>query len=129
LYDAYLKILELEGYDEDFLKLSGSDDIDVSKIEKPALEVKNMVKQIFEALGIDTAILDFDAELDGKAFEQQASYQLWHLLYSYEGDNSTSGNEKLYDLLKQKFGFKQEHAQILANVAFSDDYGNLSSKA
>lgn len=128
-YDAYLKILELEGYDEDLLKLSGSDEVDVSKIEKPALEVKNMIKQIFEVLGIDTAILDFDAELDGKDFEQQASYQLWHLLYSYEGDDSASGNEKLYDLLGQKFGFKREHAQILANVALSDDYGNLSTKA
>lgn len=129
LYDAYLKILEQEGYDEDLLKLSGSDEIDVSKIEKPALEIKDMVKQIFETLGIDTAILDFDAELEGKAFEHQKSYQIWHLLYSYEEDNSTSGNEKLYDLLEQKFGFKREHAQILANVAFSDDYGNLSSKA
>src|SRR5690606_3765284 len=129
LYDAYLNILESDGYDEDLLKLSGSDEIDVSKIEKSALEIKSMVKHIFETLGVDIAILDFDAELDGKAFEQQASYQLWHLLYSYEEDNSASGNEKLYDLLEQKFGFKREHAQILANVAFSDDYGNLSSKA
>src|SRR5690606_529306 len=72
---------------------------------------------------------EFDAELDGKDFEKQVSYQLWHLLYSYEGDDSHSGNEKLYELLEKKFGFKREHAEILANVALQDDYGNLSTKA
>src|SRR5690606_30063083 len=74
-------------------------------------------------------ILEFNAELDGKVFEQQASYRLWHLLYSYEGDDSKTGNEKLYELLEQKFGFKREHAVILANIALPDDYGSLSSKA
>jgi CRISPR-associated endonuclease Csn1 len=128
-YNAYLKILELEGYDEDLLKLQGKDDIDVSELKAPASEIKDMVKRIFDVLGIDTAILEFDAELEGKAFEQQVSYQLWHLLYSYEGDDSASGNEKLFELLGNKFGFKKEHAEILANVTFPDDYGNLSSKA
>lgn len=129
LYDACLKILESEGYDEDLLKLSDSDDIDVSRIQKPASEIKKMVQSIFQVSGINTDILDFNAELEGKAFEQQAAYQLWHLLYSYEGDNSASGNEKLHELLYKKFGFRKEHAQILANIALSDDYGNLSSKA
>lgn len=129
LYNAYLKILEIEGYNEDLLKLSDNDEINVNDLKTPASEIKEMVKQIFELLGINTAILDFDAELEGKAFEQQASYQLWHLLYSYEGDDSASGNEKLYELLAKKFGFKKEHAQILANVTLSDDYGSLSSKA
>ncbi|WP_036604074.1 type II CRISPR RNA-guided endonuclease Cas9 [Olivibacter sitiensis] len=129
LYDAYLRILEIEGYDEDLLKLKGKDDIDVSELKAPASEIKEMVSRIFGILNINTEILEFDAELDGKAFEQQASYALWHLLYSYEGDNSPSGNEKLYALLETKFGFKQEHARILANVPLSDDYGNLSTKA
>ncbi len=129
LYDAYLKILEIEGYDEDLLKLGGKDDIDVSELEASAQDIRQMVKHIFETLSINTEILDFNAELEGKAFEQQASYALWHLLYSYEGDDSPSGNEKLYSLLKTKFGFKREHAKILANVSLSDDYGNLSSKA
>ncbi len=129
LYDAYLKILELEGYDEDLLKLQGKDDIDVSELKAPVLEIKNMVKRIFEVLNINTEILEFDAELDGKDFEKQASYQLWHLLYSYQEDDSKTGNDTLFRLLEEKFGFKKEHSQILANVAFSDDYGNLSSKA
>ncbi len=129
LYDAYLKILEIEGYDEDLLKLSNKDDINVSELKKPASDIRQMVKSIFEVLNINSEILEFNAELDGKAFEQQASYQLWHLLHSYEGDDSPSGNEKLYGLLEKKFGFKREHSQILANVTLSDDYGNLSAKA
>src|SRR5690606_14988681 len=82
LYNAYLKILEIEGYNEDLLKLSDKDDININELKTPASEIKDMVKQIFSVLGINTEILEFDAELDGKAFEQQTSYQLWHLLYS-----------------------------------------------
>lgn len=129
LFDSYLKILELEGYDEELLKLADSDEIDVSKITRPASEIRKMVQSVFGLLGINTAILNFDAELDGKEFETQASYQLWHLLYSYEEDDSTSGNERLYRLLNEKFGFKAEHSKILASIVFSDDYGNLSTKA
>lgn len=129
LFDAYLKILELEGYDEDLLKLQGKDDIDVSELKAPVSEIKDMIKRIFEVLNINTEILEFDAELDGKDFEKQASYQLWHLLYSYQEDDSKTGNDTLFRLLEEKFGFKKEHSQILANVAFSDDYGNLSTKA
>lgn len=139
LYDAWLKILELEGYDENLLKLSGSDDIDVSKIEKPALEIRQMVLAVFEVLGISGAILDFDAEADGKAFEQQPAYQLWHLLYSAEDDGKKYSQEDIFTYghdniglkkkLCEKFGFRPEHTKILVNVVFSDDYGNLSSKA
>ncbi|MDZ4752458.1 MAG: type II CRISPR RNA-guided endonuclease Cas9 [Flavobacteriales bacterium] len=131
LYEAYLKILDLEGYDvKDLLKIkSNKDEVELDDLNVSAIEIKQMVKAIFETLSINVAILDFDAELDGKAFEQQASYQLWHLLYSYEGDNSASGNIKLYELLENKFGFKREYGRILANVAFQDDYGDLSAKA
>lgn len=139
LYDAYLKILELEGYDEDLLKLSGSDDIDVSKIEKPASEIKQMLHAVFEVLGINSTILDFDAEMEGKAFEQQTAYQLWHLLYSAEDDNKKYLQEDIFiygqdniglkKKLCERFGFRPEHTKILVNVAFSDDYSSLSSKA
>ncbi len=130
LYEAYLKILDIEGYDvKELLKVKlNKDEVELADLNVPASEIKAMVKSIFETLKINTEILEFDAELDGKAFEQQTSYQLWHLLYSYEGDDSQSGNEKLYELLEKKFGFKREHSQVLANVTLSDDYGNLSSK-
>src|SRR5262249_21635853 len=109
LYDAYLKILELEGYDENLLK-NGSDNIDISKIELSAVEISKMIQSIFKTLAINTELLIFDAEIDGKGFEKQPAYQLWHLLYAYEDDNSPSGNEKLYELLSKKFGFRKEHA-------------------
>lgn len=139
LYNAYLKILEIEGYNEDLLKLSDKDDINVDELKTPASEIKEMVKAIFGVLGINTKILEFDAELEGKDFENQASYQLWHLLYSAEDDTkkysqediSLYGNDNI-GLKKQlcaKFGFKPEHAKILANVVFQDDYGSLSTKA
>lgn len=131
LHEAYLKILELEGYDvKDLLSVkSNKDEVELDDLNVPASEIKDMVSKIFETLEINVDILNFNAELDGTAFEQQPSYQLWHLLYSYEGDDSASGNEKLYELLKKKFGFKREHAKILANVTLSDDYGDLSTKA
>lgn len=139
LYNAYLKILEIEGYDEDLLKLTDKDDINVAELKTPAAEIKQMVEQIFNLLGINTEILEFNAELDGKAFEQQAAYRLWHLLYAAEDDTKKYdeqdkllyGNDNI-GLKKQlcsKFGFKPEHAKVLANVVFSDDYGSLSAKA
>lgn len=131
LFNAFLNILELEGYDvKDLLGVKlNKDEVHLDDLDVPASEIKNQVKLIFETLNINTEILEFDAELDGLHFEQQAAYQLWHLLYSYEGDDSPSGNEKLYELLVKKFGFKRDHAKILANVSFNNDYGSLSAKA
>ena len=141
LYEAYLKILEIEGYDvKDLLKVkSNKDEVELDDLNVPASEIKDMVKQIFETLEINTEILDFNAELDGKDFEKQAAYQLWHLLYSAEDDTKkhsdedilTYGNDNI-GLKKQlcsKFGFQPEHAKVLVNVALQDDYGNLSTKA
>ena len=131
LYNAYLTILENEGYDvREELKLKlNKDDITLADIDKSAAEITEMVRIIFKDLGIKTELLDFNAELEGKAFEQQLSYQLWHLLYAYEEDNSPTGMETLYRLLEQKFGFKKEQAKVIGSVALQDDYGSLSSKA
>jgi CRISPR-associated endonuclease Csn1 len=131
LYEAYLKIIEMEGYNiGNLLKTKeDNDEINLTELKMEASEIKTIIKQIFDLLNIRSEILEFNAEVEGKAFEHQLSYQLWHLLYSYEGDNSTSGNEKLYELLGQKFGFKKEHARILSNINLLQDYGSLSAKA
>lgn len=131
LWTAYLRILDISGYDvKDLLKVkSNKDEVELDDVDISASEIKRLVKDVFYSLDIDPAILDFNSELDGKDFEKQPSYQLWHLLYSYEGDDSQSGNEKLYGLLESKFGFSREQGQILANISFLDDYGNLSAKA
>ncbi|MDH6253416.1 CRISPR-associated endonuclease Csn1 [Chryseobacterium sp. H1D6B] len=130
LYNAYLKIIADEGFElpKEF-KLNVDDDIYVSKIACSAGKIKDFIKEKFSEIGINTSILDFNPELEGKDFEKQVSYQFWHLLYSYEGDDSQSGNEKLYELLEKKFGFKKEHSKILGNIGFPQDYGNLSTKA
>lgn len=116
LFTAFEKILNQSGHEVEFKNLSGE-------------QVKTSCKEVFEALGIKPEILDFNAELEGKSLEKQASYQLWHLLHSYEGDDSKSGNELLVRLLKEKFGFEKEYAKILATITFQDDYGSLSAKA
>ena len=117
LYEAFQKILEMEGHE----------DIDFKKMDQ--LEIKEALKAIFSSWGIDDQILEFDGALEAKDLQMQKSYQLWHLLYSYEGDDSSTGNDTLYKLLKQNFGIKKEYATILANVSFQDDYGSLSAKA
>ncbi len=117
LYAAYFNMMELEGHEEmDWQNMTSQ-------------QVTQAIQSFFQSQQIDAAILKFDAELLGKSFEQQSSYQLWHLLYSYEGDNSNSGNELLYTQLSKKFGFKKEFAQILANIKLQQDYGSLSAKA
>ena len=130
LYTAFLKIIANEGkeFPKEF-KLTIEDDIKVSKINSTAETIKLFLKENLCKLGINPSILDFNPELDGTDFEMQSSYQLWHLLYSYEGDDSPSGNEKLYELLEKKFGFKKAHSKVLAEIGFSPDYGSLSSKA
>lgn len=116
LFDAYEKILEYEEYGVDFKKNSGKENIEE-------------LKAIFNEIGIDPKMLDFDPELEGDTFNKQLSYQLWHLLYSYEGDKSATGTDALKKKLQTNFGFKEEHTLYLVNVQFPDDYGNLSTKA
>jgi CRISPR-associated endonuclease Csn1 len=117
LYDAYQKICELSGHEgKDCTKL-------------PSAEAKEFVKSVFETLKINTEILEFDSLLVGNEIEKQLQFQLWHLLYSYEGDNSKTGTEKLLLALKNKFGFEKEYAQIMLKVSLSEDYGSLSAKA
>ncbi len=111
LFKAYQSIIDL----------SGHEGIDAFDIEAAA--------KIFEAIGIDKEILFFDSELKGKEYENQPSFQLWHLLYSYEGDDSISGDEKLLLHLKEKFGFTREYGNVLVNIVFKDDYGSLSTRA
>lgn len=116
LYEAFIKMFEMEGHEFDFSKSS-------------AIQIQETISSFFTAFRISTEILHFNALLDGNSFDKQPAYVFWHLLYSYEGDDSATGNDTLYRLLETKFGFKREFAQILANVSFQDDYGSLSSKA
>lgn len=115
LFKAYCNIIELSGHDgERLLKLSSK-------------EMVSAVKDIFDnVLKINTDILVFNSDHNPT---EQPMYNLWHLLYSFEGDNSNTGDEKLIEKLSAKYGFSKEYAKVLAGVAFQQDYGSLSTKA
>jgi CRISPR-associated endonuclease Csn1 len=112
LFEAYQKIVELSGHDLD--------------LKKSAADILKNIEEIFGGLGYNTGILYFDS---GKPLDEQPMYQLWHLLYSFEGDNSKTGNDKLINKISELCSFEKEYATVLANVIFQDDYGSLSAKA
>ncbi|WP_320018701.1 type II CRISPR RNA-guided endonuclease Cas9 [Labilibaculum manganireducens] len=125
LYNVYQQIAEYEGYGFDWAK-------------KSAQEIKEELKQIFLQIGISTAILEFNSDIDGTAFDKQVSYQLWHLLYSAEDDDKINEQDKLLYgnsnvALKKKlnltYGFKPEYANMLANISLQPDHGSLSARA
>lgn len=112
---------------QDIINLTGNGEYDFSKI--PADEAKSITTEIFTGLGYKTDFLSFNPLLEGKALEQQPAYRLWHLLYSYTGDKSVTGNEALLEKIQELCGFEKEYATILANVSLALDYGSLSAKA
>ncbi|MGN0032244.1 MAG: type II CRISPR RNA-guided endonuclease Cas9, partial [Candidatus Limimorpha sp.] len=113
LFQAYNKIIEISGHD-------------LIDFKKSAEEIIHYVKTIFGGLGWNTDILEFDSD---KELDSQPFYKLWHLLYSFEGDKTKTGNENLIGKLMSTYGFDKDSATILANVTFIDDYGSLSAKA
>ena len=112
---------------QEIISLTGNGDFNFSKM--PADDVLAVTTEIFSGLGYKTDFLTFNPLLEGKAMEEQPFYQLWHLLYSYAGDNSISGNEALITKIHDLCGFEKEYATVLANVSMPLDYGNLSAKA
>jgi CRISPR-associated endonuclease Csn1 len=112
LFEAFLKIVEVSGH--------------VLDTSKPVHELIDHIDSIFINIGINNEILKFDSSKD---LDTQMYYQLWHLLYSFEGDDSVSGNDGLIQKLISKFGFDAQSAKILSNVSLLSDYGSLSSKA
>lgn len=84
---------------------------------------------LLDALGWKSDYLTFDPLAQGKQLERQPMYRLWHLLYSYEGDDSPTGNDLLIKHLIELTGIPREYIQPLVNVTFKDDYGSLCAKA
>lgn len=116
LFSAYSKMIEKYGYEPlDF--------------KQPTDEIINQVKTIFTDLGWNTDLLFINLDKEKKELEEQPYFRLWHLLYSFEGDNTTTGNGKLIEKIMQLCGVEKEYAIELANISFQDDYGSLSAKA
>ncbi len=125
LSNIFQKISENEGYGYDWSK-------------KTATEIKDELNTVFNEIGINTSILKFDANTEGKEFDKQESYQLWHLLYSAEDYSNVNEKDKivygnsnvaLKRKLHTKYGFKPDYANWLTNIQLQQDYGNLSSRA
>jgi len=112
---------------QDIIAMSGHGEYDFKKM--PAADIIIKVSEIFTTLGIRTDILQLHTDLWDEHFMRLPIFQFWHLLYSYEGDHTNTGNESLICKLKERYGFEKEYAQRLANVIFQPDFGNLSSKA
>jgi CRISPR-associated endonuclease Csn1 len=115
-YKVYQEILKREGVEYDFKK-------------NTHIDINDKIISIFSELGVEQEIILFNDEKLGDEFDKQPMLQLWHLLYSFEGDNSRSGDKKLVNAIIEKFGFKREYAKLLANCSLQADYGGLSSKA
>lgn len=117
LLNAYKNIVEMTGHDVDTFDKMGAND----KL--------HLVKAVFEMLGAKTDFLTFDCGSTADEMQQNAMFKLWHLLYSYEDDNTPTGNGKLVDHIVELTGLPHEYASTLARVTFVQDFGSLSSKA
>lgn len=109
LYEAFRHILDREGQ--------------ILDLENTANEVFKNTKILLEHVGIDSGILDFNDAIEGDEFDKQKSIQFWHLLYSLEEDKD------IIRILQSRYGFKEDQAKIIANIALQPDYGNLSARA
>ena len=115
LYQAFSAMIELSGHEPlDF--------------KKPTVQLKSQVRAVFESLGWNLDILDTEVHLD-TPFEHQPAFLLWHLLYSFEGDNSATGETKLKEKLQTLCNCGIDLVSPLVAVSFENDYGNLSAKA
>lgn len=113
LFQAYSKIMEMSGHEP-------------INFKNPIKKIMEQVRDVFAALHWNTDILDFNPD---EEVDHQPYYRLWHLLYSFEGDNTPTGNGRLVQKITELYGFEKEYAAVLANVTFQDDYGSLSAKA
>ncbi|MGY6523040.1 MAG: type II CRISPR RNA-guided endonuclease Cas9 [Mongoliitalea sp.] len=110
-FEAFAKIIELED----------GEPLDLGNLK--ADDILDQFSEAFLRIGIDPGLLQVNNEVDGPNYEKQPYIQFWHLLYSSEDD------QKLKKNLIKKFGFKPEHAKILASISLQDDHASLSSRA
>jgi CRISPR-associated endonuclease Csn1 len=108
-------------------------------LKEPADKIIVALTEVFSELGYNTDILQysFPEEIhktnkkgeDIIVYEECEMFKLWHLLYSFEGDKSNTGDENLINKLMTNYNVEKPAASILAHVTFQDDYGSLSAKA
>lgn len=102
--------------------------IEMTGHESKGLELTDIMT-IGNALGWKDGFLDFNPLAEDQDILSQPLYRIWHLLYSYEGDDSPTGNDSLIHHLIELTGISREYIMPLVKVTFKDEYGSLSTKA
>ena len=100
----------------DIVNTDDARDYDIAKL--PAEDVLHIISTWLAAHKCNEGILS-----------NQNLEKIWHLLYSYEGDKSRTGNESLVRKLAGMTGLPAEYAAMLAETTFEEDYGSLSARA
>lgn len=110
---------------QEIITSSGHGEYDFSKMA--ASQILDIIKSVFQGLGyaIDWLTLNTDAA----NLEEEPQIRLWHTLYSFEGDNSATGDEKLTKHIMTLTRLPYEYARLFTKLRFEDDYCNLSAKA
>ncbi|MBO6222153.1 MAG: type II CRISPR RNA-guided endonuclease Cas9 [Bacteroidales bacterium] len=113
-----------------FLKAIGSiDDSEYDTKKLSADYIMDILNIKFKEFGFNQQLLNIDYLLPVKDFEQQPLFRLWHLVYSYEGDNSRTGDESLISKISEITGFPESLSRTVSGIKFTNDYGSLSLKA
>lgn len=117
LVEAYLDIVELTGHKK----------YDAKKTDAP--KIYEVINDVFGTLNFKTDAINGQIKEDEDIYKQ-SFYRLWHLIYSFPGDKSRTGNDRLVKRIKDFFNFDSDkYAKKIAEIKFADGYGNLSAKA
>ncbi len=117
IYSKFMEVLSLkEGMDYDYSKMRQE-------------ELMHTLKTGFIRNHFNIEILEYDPLLPKEEYERQPLFKLWHLLYSYEGDNSLTGNESLVKKIGELCAMPEDLAKMVATISFKQDYASLSNKA
>lgn len=87
------------------------------------------LKAIMNHLGWNSSVLNWDCAQIATEQQESAYIRLWHLLYSYTGDNSATGIDRLVYKVKGIVNCDMDSAKKIATIVFEDDYVKLSAKA
>lgn len=110
---------------QEIITATGHEECDLSKLSSE--QIYERINKIFSALEFSCNFLDFDS--GAEIIEKEPMYRLWHLLYSYIGDNSKTGDESLCKKIHEIWNIDEQYAKLFTNIVFADDYSSLSSKA
>lgn len=110
---------------QEVVSMSGHGEYDFSKL--PTDTIIDIVCSVFKGLGYSTEWLTLNTGANN--LEDEPQIRLWHLIYSFEDDNSATGDEKLVEHLMTMLNIPKEYARLFANIHLEDDYCGLSSKA